>query len=274
MAAARDQFRARSLHGFARVPLAMSQGPDRNRDVERSYRRSHLEKGADYDSRFKTIRHRALMWELERKALDDLIATHLPGDVHQLDFACGTGRILQHLAGRVQTAVGIDVSGNMLEVARKNAPQAELIQQDLTQADALGDRQFNLITAFRFFPNAEPALRESAMRSMVRHLAPGGVLIFNNHRKNNSAAHLLFRMLRPGRREWTRPEELTALVSSVGLEIVAIRHLGFLPFWDGFMPVPIALARPVETLCARSGLLSGWAQNWIYACRKVEGLLP
>ena len=252
----------------------MSHGPDRNGDREHSYRRSHLEKGADYDSRFKTVRHRALMWELERKALDDLVSTHLPGDIHQLDFACGTGRILQHLAGRVQTAAGIDVSGNMLAVARENAPQAELIQQDLTQADALGGRQFNLITAFRFFTNAEPALRESALRSMVRHLAPGGVLIFNNHRKYNSAAHLLFRLLRPGRRAWTRPEELAALASSAGLEIVEIRHLGFLPFWDGFMPVPIAWARPIETRCARVDLLNGWAQNWIYVCRKVGGSLP
>ncbi len=242
--------------------------------MEHSYRCSHLEKGADYDSRFRNIRHRALMWELERKVLDDMVSTYLPGAVHHLDFACGTGRILQHLAGRVQAAVGIDVSEKMLDVARSHAPHAELIQQDITQVDALGDRQFNLITAFRFFPNAEPALRESAMRSMVRHLAPGGVLIFNNHRKNNSAAHLLVRLLKPPRKARMRPEEIRALILSAGLEIVDIRHLGFLPFWEGFMPMPIALARPIENLCARINLLNGCAQNWIYVCRTLADPLP
>ena len=248
----------------------MSSRPNQKECETISYRVSHLEKGIDYDSRFKTIRHRRLMWALERKVLDDIVPAYLSGDVHHLDFACGTGRILWHLARHVKTAIGVDVSEKMLSVARENAPHAELIRQDITQYDVLGDRQFNLITAFRFFPNAEAALRKSAMKSIVKHLATGGVLIFNNHKKNGSAAHLFFRLLKPGRGEWTRPEEMVDLIADSGLEILEVRHLGFLPFFDGFMPFPVFLALSVENACARVGSLNGLAQNWIYVCRKAK----
>ena len=78
-----------------------------------------------------------------------------------LDFACGTGRILEYFAGRVDSSTGVDVSDSMMEVAGRWPPKAELIEADLTQNDVLGDRRFNLITAFRFFPNAEPELRQA-----------------------------------------------------------------------------------------------------------------
>lgn len=247
----------------------MNTSSDRNIDNPASYRFSHMDRGADYDDNFKTISHRALMWELERETLDRILSGHLRADIHHLDFACGTGRILQHLARATRTSVGVDVSDNMLAVAKTNAPRATLVQQDLTRDDSLGDRTFNLITAFRFFPNAEQELRASAMQVLARHLAPGGILVTNNHRKSHSAAHWVFRMLKPGRTPWMRPGEMETLFTDSGLEVCEIHPIGVLPFFDSFMPLSPARTGSIERAAMRHAWLKPLAQNWIYVCRKA-----
>src|SRR5690606_10783466 len=107
-----------------------------------------------YHARFFKNRYRSMVWEFERAFLDDVVGREFRGGpFSHLDFACGTGRILQHLRHRGTDTVGVDVSEAMLEIARSLAPDAELICSDITQGNALTDRKFDLITAFRFFPN-------------------------------------------------------------------------------------------------------------------------
>ena len=48
------------------------------------------------------------------------------------------------------------------------AARATLVEGDLTREPLLGERRFDLVTAFRFFPNAEPALRRDVMAALVR----------------------------------------------------------------------------------------------------------
>ena len=89
-----------------------------------------------------------MVWRLEQRALDRMLRDRLaPGTVKHLDFACGTGRILEHFLPRVASATGVDVSASMMKVAAQVAPGAELIEADLTKADVLGERTFDLITA-------------------------------------------------------------------------------------------------------------------------------
>jgi predicted TPR repeat methyltransferase len=192
-----------------------------------------------------------------------------------LDFACGTGRIVAYMAARVSHAVGVDVSGSMLAEARDHAPSAEIHQADLTTQDMLEDRRFDLITAFRFFPNAEPALRAATMRVLVRHLAPGGLLVFNNHKQEGS---LLLRMAaalgrrstpeeaaRRGDRMMTRAE-VDALVRSAGLRMVSRHPLAVLPFTDRHMPGPGWLLEVLENRLAALPGSAALAQNVIYVC--------
>ena len=79
-------------------------------------------------------------WEDEREALAGLIAA-LPA-AHTLDVACGTGFLTRHLQGEV---VGLDASARMLEVARRQAPNAQFLQGDalaLPFQDGAFDRVF------------------------------------------------------------------------------------------------------------------------------------
>src|ERR1700737_608790 len=97
--------------------------------ITMGYTDSHKGKGSNYHQTFapEVNPHRAMLWRLERRALDEVLRHHLvPGKIAHLDFACGTGRILGHLRRHVASATGVDVSSPMMEVARGVAPGAEL----------------------------------------------------------------------------------------------------------------------------------------------------
>jgi len=234
------------------------------------YIERHKARGPDYDETFspEVNPYRAMMWRLEQEALDATLRDHLAsGRVSLLDFACGTGRILGHFHGQVASATGVDVSPSMMEGARKVAPNAELIEADLTQEDTLGARSFDLITAFRFFPNAEPELRRSVLVVLARHLAPNGLLVFNNHKNRNSLTRRISRLLgRAITRGTMSHGEVEALLASAGLRIQTMVPLGTLPLSDRHPLLPVRLLERLERWLSRVPSLSGVAQNVIYVC--------
>jgi SAM-dependent methyltransferase len=146
-----------------------------NIDPARSYR-AHFQ---DDDSAERYDReqigsgtHGHLLWQVEQRLLDTVLAD-LPialADVNYLDFACGTGRVLAHLETAVGHARGIDVSPAMLSIARQRLKSAELLCTDITNGDSPVEDRYDLITAFRFILNAEPELRQLALRQLALRL--------------------------------------------------------------------------------------------------------
>ncbi len=238
------------------------------------YTESHKGKGRDYHETFTpdVNPHRAMLWRLEQRALDGILRDHLePGKVAHLDFACGTGRVLRHFHGRVASATGVDVAPSMMAVARELAPGAELIEADLTQRDVLGERQFDLITAFRFFPNAEPELRQAVLRVLARHLAPGGVLAFNNHKNRNSLPGRISRWLgRAAPGPTMIDAEVRALVAEAGLRVVEVIPLASLPFSENHLILPVSLLEFLERGISGLPALTGIAQDVIYVCARAR----
>lgn len=124
------------------------------------------------------------VWAHEQPWLDGVVARRAAAGRTRrlLDFACGTGRIISALAPRFDDAVGVDISPAMLEhAAEKVEPSTRLVCGDVTSDPSLLDGDFDVITAFRFFLNAQPDLREAALAVLVRHLGDGGVLVTNFH---------------------------------------------------------------------------------------------
>lgn len=214
--------------------------------TESSYRNSHLGRGWDYHKKFQDSRHRAMMWRLECRVLDRVLSNRSDtSTANCLDFACGTGRILHFVAPRVRRVLGVDVSDSMLTVARQSLPSnAEVRLVDLTRDPAaLGEERFDLITAFRFFPNAEPQLRDEAMAALASYLAPNGILVFNNHKNAGSIRYRLIHLLTRARVLGRR--DVNTLVSKHGLRIVETVGLGTLPFSHR---LPGLCMRPLERL--------------------------
>lgn len=93
-----------------------------------------------------------------------------------LDVACGTGTHAGFLCEHYQVE-GMDVNTAMLKAARKKNPQIRFFQGDMRDFD-LG-RQFDIVTclfsAIGYMKTK--AELQKAIRSMSRHLLPGGVLL-------------------------------------------------------------------------------------------------
>lgn len=100
-----------------------------------------------------------------------------------LELGCGTGRKLIPIAAQGRTCVGLDLSEEMLDEARRKAAarqvDVEWRQGDMREFD-LG-RTFDLVfiaaNSLLHLHDAESLV--SCLRSVGRHLAPGGRLVFD-----------------------------------------------------------------------------------------------
>lgn len=234
------------------------------------YRQSHISKGADYHADFQRLLPRSLSWEIERRILRKIVKRFLANrSIEYLDFACGTGRILAYLEDHVTSATGIDVSPSMLQEARKRVSQAAVVQSDITRDQVLKEPQFDLITAFRFFPNAEPQLRREALDALICCLKENGFLVLNNHRSTTFLRSRLARLVTGGRRGncGMAPQEVHDLTEGKSLELVATYHLGIAPECETRPFKPRWLVRFVEEIGTRLPLAS-IASNIIYVYRR------
>jgi SAM-dependent methyltransferase len=260
-------------------PLTTMEGKPMSHDsaVLFDYRRSHLGdgRGATYDRLYRPGSALAFYWEnFERPYLEatfrELRAAH--PDARYLDFACGTGRILQVAAPYFRSALGIDVSEGMLSQARAKVPTARLERADvLTEPVDVG--MFDVITVFRFILRAGPALREGALRWLRSVISDDGTLIVNNHRNARSQRGIAYRIettIRPNgfEDELLSDHQVARLLDRCGFRIVASYGFGGVPSWRGRLVLPPATLLPVERWWTEHRT-ERYSKNRIYVCRPV-----
>ncbi len=241
--------------------------------VETSYRDSHkyASKGAEYEAYYRTQAWERFLWSREQEIILRILEKYfVDRDVHLLDFACGTGRITKLLENRVKTSTAVDVSGSMLAIARNKLKRTEIIEADITVQNVLKPRKFNLITAFRFFLNAEPELRLAAIRTLVELLDEDGYFVFNNHHNFGSPwIKLLYARHRRKNPEGTfnimSINEMKRLVEGAGLEMVEIYPIGF--FHPPKIPASYRLNRAMDSVACPFKCLSRFSESPIAVCR-------
>ena len=116
-------------------------------------------------------------YEAEARRLHEIIsAKKTSPDNALLDVACGTGNHLSFLR-RNYSVEGIDLTPEMLEVARSRLPELTFHQGDMRSFD-LG-RRFDVVTCLFSSIGYMRTVRDlrAAVINMTRHLHPGGVLI-------------------------------------------------------------------------------------------------
>jgi len=240
-----------------------------------SYRDSHkyAGKGTEYESYYEKQSWQRFLWSRERRIILRILEKYYTGrDIHLLDFACGTGRITHLLEQRVKTSTGVDVSGSMLAIAREKLKRTELIEADITNNNILEGRKFNLITAFRFFVNAEPELRTAAIKSLTKFLSEDGYFVFNNHQSYESPWNKILHK----RHERKNPDgifnvmtidEMERLVEGAGMEIVEIYPVGF--FHPPKIAVPQILTKTIENICCKFKGLTRLSESPIAVCKRI-----
>jgi len=234
----------------------------------KSYKASHTgqDRGLVYDDRYSRG-YTAAMWQnVEHPLLKEIFSKFGKPSLSCLDFACGTGRITQLLPNYFGEVTGIDISADMLDQARTKCQDAKFVCGDLLENPSMVG-EFDVITSFRFFPNAEHRLREKAMQTLVSHLKPNGVLILNNHQNSKSLLGLL-RKIRGSTRDFMAPEVIPELLAANGMVVREKYGFGKLPIWRDWSIVPAGLISRYEAKRVSSGSDSDGKLNIVYIAER------
>jgi ubiquinone/menaquinone biosynthesis C-methylase UbiE len=109
-------------------------------------------------------------WDEELRVLERVVADLPP--LRTLDVACGTGFLTRHLRGDV---VGLDASERMLELARKQVPNARFVQGDALSLP-FDDGAFERVFTSYFYCHLEEPERERFLAE-ARRVAPELVVV-------------------------------------------------------------------------------------------------
>lgn len=243
--------------------------------MTKTYRNSFKESDVvrQYLTRYSEATLSSYLYELEKNVLKKIGEKNIKKideKIKYLDYACGTGRILETVIEEMRencseiSAVGMDISAEML--AMVGDIPAELIKIDLSKEKYKGEK-FNLITCFRFFLHAEPDLRVLVLKNLHDILQEDGVLVINNHGSSRSFIGFM-RTFNP-RIHCLSDPNLIDLLEDVGFKVEQIYGFGFFPGkivnWRLFR----ILALKFENwLLDNNSFLGKYGIQKIYICKK------
>lgn len=140
--------------------------------LEESYNRV----AAEYASRFfDELRHKPL-----DRALLACFADEVRGKGRVADLGCGPGQIARHLRESGVSALGIDLSPEMVTLARRLTPEVEFRAGSMLALDA-EPASWAGITAFYAIVHLTPQELPIAFAELYRVLAPGGLVLLSFH---------------------------------------------------------------------------------------------
>jgi ubiquinone/menaquinone biosynthesis C-methylase UbiE len=218
------------------------------------------------------------IWELQRPVLAEIFQRHQAKVGHPLsllDFACGTGRVTAYLEPLVKRVDGIDISAEMVAVARTRCAKARLQVGDiLTQVDLL-EKNYDVITAFRFLVNVEPEIRQRVLRALRQRISePNGLLVVNVHGNSRSLRHpaIVWRRWRERSRPTGQmlnemsPGETRRLLHECNFQVVKQFGFGILP--PTLYRTPLrSLAFAVDKSLAVNRVCNNWGIDIMFICQ-------
>jgi SAM-dependent methyltransferase len=118
-----------------------------------------------------------------------LIQNQKPGAKTLLELACGTGSVLRHLAKHYEVS-GLDISPEMLSVARKKLPEARFYQASMAPFE-LGEKFDVIICVFDSINHILSfADWRRVFRSAARHLTDDGLFLFDINTERKLQRHI------------------------------------------------------------------------------------
>ncbi len=224
----------------------------------KSYRESHTQKGKGeaYDKSHEN-KYDSIIWsDFVKPYLKNILRNSSEkGAKKYLDFACGTGRILNQSNCFFDDITGIDISEEMLKVAKKRAPNAHFYCQDVTVNKSISST-FDCVTLFRFILNAEPSLREEVFKWLYEHMEHDSVLIFNNHMNLYSSRGIVTWLAKCfGNKQinYLTKKQIKHDLRLIGFTIVSCKGFWILPTFNGKPIIGSKLQTWLERLLLKLG---------------------
>lgn len=122
--------------------------------------------------------------ELAGKPLDRALLASFVEQVGKLgaiaDVGCGPGHVAAYLHGLGAEAIGIDLSPEMVTIARRLSPDITFEQGSMLSL-AVADASWGGIVGFYSIIHLPPEARPQALAEFYRTLAPGGLLMLAFH---------------------------------------------------------------------------------------------
>lgn len=184
-------------------------------------------------------------WRAGEQALDRLLGDlglELTGEEDVVEIGCGVGRLTRALAGRVRSVHALDISEEMLTLARRYNPGLDNVQWlrgDGRTLAPLPDGAFDACISFVVFQHLpDPELTYGYVGEIGRVLAPGGWAAFQVstdlrlHRRPQGLGrvrHAMTRRLYHHPAWWGSAVELPRLeqvAAGSGLEVEQVRYEG------------------------------------------------
>ncbi len=114
----------------------------------------------------------------DRQFLDSLAQSLPPGEA--LDLGCGPGHVGRYLNERNVPVRGLDISGEMVKIAKALNPRIDFQQGDMHDM-AFADRSFAGAVAFYSIIHFAPSDLEAVFKEVRRVLVPGGIFALSFH---------------------------------------------------------------------------------------------
>jgi 2-polyprenyl-3-methyl-5-hydroxy-6-metoxy-1,4-benzoquinol methylase len=132
-----------------------------------------------WDSRAKEYDRNEEKYEQSYKKAVDNTKKHLSVSDVVLDYGCGTGIVTNDLADSVREIHGIDISSEMIDVARRRAVERGIGNVHYAQStifdELYGNESYNVILAFSVLHLLEDT--QKVMQRINELLKPGGLFI-------------------------------------------------------------------------------------------------
>ncbi len=251
-----------------------------NYSDENSYKFSHMDKNhvEAYDEHvYGTDTPDNRVWKCEKRILKKIIDKYYANKIidNYLDFACGTGRICEVMEEYVEQSVGMDVSSEMVSRAVKKCSKTNFVIEDFLDKQNIFDIKFDIITAFRFFLNAEKKMKYDAFKFLKEQLKDDGLLILNIHGNKYSARHISFIMkdvMTRGKHclNEVSVKDIEDLCEKNNMRIKELYSVRFLPN-SVEMLLPQKMFEGIEAWIAKRNVLKRNAINIIFVIEHKNG---
>jgi 2-polyprenyl-3-methyl-5-hydroxy-6-metoxy-1,4-benzoquinol methylase len=248
---------------------------------DRDYREQFIDSAEAYEKTIQT-KHIRLIYELEKQTLEKLFSKINSRGKSVMDFACGTGRWTEFLEKHFKEIAGIDVSENMIQIARQKCKKASFFVTDITSEntdkEVLG-KKFDVITSFRFYKNAQKQLRQQVTEVIPKYLKQDGLFIFDLHLNTFSFMGILATIMHLLRlHRLFKIGELTIRTISLGdikrlfkdtpLKIIDYYGMGILPGRSNYTVLPQKLLYKTESFFTNKRILRRFAYNILVIAQK------